>query len=44
MELIGLLVFFVVLVLASVFGLTTDTRDSADWKPTIDGTRAGRSY
>jgi hypothetical protein len=39
---IAVLLFFVLLVLASAAGLTTDTRDSADWKPTADGARAGR--
>jgi hypothetical protein len=43
MELIALL-FFVAIALASAFGLTADSRDSADWKPTIDGMRAGRRY
>ena len=38
---LGLLLFFVVLVLASALGLTADSRDSADWKPTTDGVRAG---
>ena len=38
------LAFFVLIALAAAFGLTTDSRDSADWKPTTDGTRAGRSY
>jgi len=40
---VGLL-FLVLTALASGFGLTVDSRDSADWKPTVDGTRAGRSY
>jgi hypothetical protein len=38
---IVLLVFFVLIVLASMFGLTADSRDSADWKPTENGRRAG---
>ena len=38
---LGLLLFFVLIVLASAFGLTADSRDSADWKPTTDGVRAG---
>ncbi|MFC7527308.1 hypothetical protein [Actinoplanes sp. GCM10030250] len=37
---ITLVVFFVLLFLASVAGLTSDSRDSADWKPTQDGRRA----
>ena len=43
MLLVGLL-FFVIVALASAFGLTADSRDSADWKPTVDGFRAGRTY
>jgi hypothetical protein len=43
MLVVGLL-FFVLIALASAFGLTADSRDSADWKPTADGTRAGNSY
>ncbi|MFI7599980.1 hypothetical protein [Actinoplanes sp. NPDC049681] len=39
---LGILLFFLLLVLASAFGLTADSRDSADWKPTTDGVRAGR--
>ena len=42
MGLIGL--FIILVVLASALGRTTDSRDSADWKPTTDGTRAGRCY
>ena len=38
---IGLLLFFALIVLASALGLTADSRDSADWKPTTDGVRAG---
>ncbi|HEV7965743.1 MAG TPA: hypothetical protein VGP57_24595 [Actinoplanes sp.] len=44
MELLGLLFIFILIALMPVFGLTADSRDSADWKPTIDGTRAGNSY
>lgn len=36
------LVFFVLLALASAFGLTADSRDSADWRPTDGGWRAAR--
>jgi hypothetical protein len=43
MELAGLL-FFVLIALAGALGLTADSRDSADWKPTIDGARTPRSY
>ena len=38
------LAFFALIALAGALGLTTDSRDSADWKPTTDGTRAGRCY
>lgn len=41
---IAVLLFFVLLVLASVAGLTADSRDSADWKPTVDGMRASGRY
>ncbi|MFD0969491.1 hypothetical protein [Plantactinospora endophytica] len=32
--------FFLVLVLASVLGLTADSRDSADWRPSNGGWRS----
>ncbi|WP_269748310.1 hypothetical protein [Actinoplanes awajinensis] len=38
MEII-LLAFFVLLLIASAVGLTADSRDSADWKPGVDGRR-----
>ena len=38
----ALLVFFVLIALASALGLTKDSRDSADWKPTVQGVRAAR--
>lgn len=41
MELAAIL-FFVLLAIAAAAGLTVDSRDSADWKPSIDGTRAPR--
>jgi hypothetical protein len=41
MELVVVL-FFVLLALASAFGLTADSRDSADWKPSHAGTREPR--
>jgi hypothetical protein len=34
--------FLVLLFLASALGLVTDSRDSADWKPSTQGVRAGR--
>jgi hypothetical protein len=34
--------FMVIIVLASALGLVADSRDSADWKPTTNGVRAGR--
>ncbi|GAB3381134.1 hypothetical protein GCM10027452_34870 [Micromonospora halotolerans] len=39
MTVLLLLLFLLLLVAASAFGLTADTRDSADWKPTEDGRR-----
>ncbi|MFC0533449.1 hypothetical protein [Phytohabitans kaempferiae] len=42
MELLVLLLFFVVLAIASLFGWTTDSRDSADWKPSEGGRRRSR--
>jgi hypothetical protein len=39
MELLLLFVFLLLLGLASAFGLSVDSRDSADWKPTVDGLR-----
>jgi hypothetical protein len=41
MELV-LLVFFVLLAIASAAGLTADSRDSADWAPSADGRRVPR--
>jgi hypothetical protein len=41
MEIVVVL-FFIVLAIAAAAGLTVDTRDSADWKPTVDGARAPR--
>ncbi|MET8909346.1 hypothetical protein [Micromonospora sp. NPDC004551] len=37
MTVLLLLLFLLLLVGASAAGLTVDTRDSADWKPTEDG-------
>jgi hypothetical protein len=34
--------FLVLIALASAFGLVSDSRDSADWKPTAHGMRAAR--
>lgn len=39
---IAVLIFFVLLAVAAAAGLTADSRDSADWKPTMDGWRAPR--
>ncbi|MEH1099253.1 hypothetical protein [Micromonospora sp. CPCC 205561] len=39
MEILLFLFFFVLLAVASVAGLTADSRDSADWKPSDDGRR-----
>jgi hypothetical protein len=37
---IAMAIFFLILTLAAVAGLTVDTRDSADWKPSDGGYRA----
>jgi hypothetical protein len=42
MELFVLMLFFIVLAIASIFGWTSDSRDSADWKPSESGRRRGR--
>ncbi|MFG3714840.1 hypothetical protein ACIBTZ_25410 [Micromonospora sp. NPDC049460] len=39
MEFLFFLFFFLLLAVASAAGLTADSRDSADWKPTDDGRR-----
>ncbi|MGR6322568.1 hypothetical protein Q2K19_12750 [Micromonospora soli] len=39
MTVLLLVLFLLFLVVASAVGLTADTRDSADWKPTDDGRR-----
>ena len=39
---IAILLFFLLLLVAAAAGLTADSRDSADWKPTMDGRRAPR--
>ena len=39
---LGVLLFLVLIALASHLGLVADSRDSADWKPTLNGTRAAR--
>jgi hypothetical protein len=39
---IAVLLFFVLLAVVAAAGLTADSRDSADWKPTMDGQRAPR--
>jgi hypothetical protein len=36
---LGIVLFFLLLMLASMAGTTADSRDSADWKPTNDGFR-----
>ncbi|MER7420274.1 hypothetical protein ABT346_26410 [Micromonospora peucetia] len=38
-EILLFLLFFVILAVASAAGLTADSRDSADWKPSDDGRR-----
>jgi hypothetical protein len=42
MELL-LLAFFVLLALVSALGWTADSRDGADWMPTVGGQRVTRS-
>jgi hypothetical protein len=42
MELVVLVLFFVLLALASIFGWTSDSRDSADWKASDEGRRRTR--
>ena len=42
MELLVVLLFFVLIALASALGLTADSRDSADWKPSHAGARESR--
>jgi hypothetical protein len=37
---IAMAIFFVLLLIASIAGLTVDSRDSADWKPTDGGFRS----
>jgi hypothetical protein len=44
MALVVVLFFFVLLAVAAATGLTVDSRDSADWKPTNDGVRAASRY
>jgi hypothetical protein len=39
---LAVLLFFVIVAIAAAAGLTVDSRDSADWKPTVDGMRAPR--
>jgi hypothetical protein len=34
-----LLLFFVMITLAGIFGWVSDSRDSADWRPSEDGRR-----
>ncbi|HEX8344925.1 MAG TPA: hypothetical protein VF657_09300 [Actinoplanes sp.] len=42
MELVYLMLFFLLIAAASAAGLTADSRDGADWAPTVDGRRASR--
>jgi hypothetical protein len=39
---LAIVLFFVLAAVASIAGLTVDSRDGADWKPTVDGFRAPR--
>ncbi|WP_278044993.1 hypothetical protein [Krasilnikovia cinnamomea] len=36
---LSILVFFLLLTIAAALGLTADSRDGADWRPTVDGFR-----
>ena len=38
---LAILAFFIVIAVLSALGHVADSRDSADWKPSINGTRAG---
>jgi len=38
------LLFFVAIAVASGAGLTADSRDSADWRPSVDGMRTPDRY
>ncbi|WP_255628955.1 hypothetical protein [Jidongwangia harbinensis] len=42
MELLIVVLFFALIALASALGLTADSRDSADWKPSHQGARESR--
>ncbi len=37
-----IVLFLVAIILASMLGLVSDSRDSADWKPTHQGVREAR--
>jgi hypothetical protein len=37
---LALFLFFVLVAVASFAGLGADSRDGADWRPTVDGVRA----
>ncbi|WP_412743301.1 hypothetical protein [Krasilnikovia sp. MM14-A1004] len=39
---LSILVFFLLIAVAAAMGLTADSRDSADWRPTVDGFRSPR--
>ncbi len=39
---IFVLAFLVLIALASAFGIVSDSRDSADWKPSHQGVREAR--
>jgi hypothetical protein len=44
MELLLLVAFFIVLAVASAAGWTADSRDGADWTPTVNGNRVARRH
>jgi hypothetical protein len=41
---IAILLFFIAIAVASGAGLTVDSHDSGDWKPTVDGMRTPGRY
>jgi hypothetical protein len=44
MEIVLFVAFLVLLALASAAGITADTHDSADWKPSRGGFREPQTY
>jgi hypothetical protein len=44
MGILVVLAIFVFFALASALGLTADSRDSSDWRPTVNGFRQVRRF